>query len=98
MTFRVEDDNAVYTREYDGADRLIRTTIPLLDTNSMPGTVFTNVTIFTYDGNDNRVSITERHVNPEGAPTPFDAGDHSGLRRPGPDDPGDGSPGPYPLY
>ena len=70
QTFRVEDDEGCYAQEYDGADRLISSVIPLVDTNSAPGTTFTNETLYAYDGNDNVVERTEIHVSPEGLGPP----------------------------
>lgn len=69
MTFRVEDDNAVYRFEYDGAGRRIRETLPLVDTVT-PGGPFPTKTDYAYDGNNNVVRRTEIHTSPEGIVSP----------------------------
>jgi RHS repeat-associated protein len=71
-TFVVQDDSAVYASRYDGAGRLERSTIPLVDTNSAPPMVFSNHTAYVHDKNHNLVEVTERHVSPEGLLPPAD--------------------------
>ena len=66
-TFRIEDDGAVYRKVYDGADRLTRALLPLVD-----GSGQTNETVVLYDGNDNVTNRLEVHIDgrPVGAGPP----------------------------
>ena len=66
LTFRVEDDGGVYGREYDGADRMIRSTWPLLDF----GGVVQQDRVVTYDANDNMIREEMTLVSPEGLEPP----------------------------
>ncbi len=61
VTFHHEDDGEVYSREYDGADRVVREVKPLND----PGLVEQDIAL-EYDANDNIVRLVETHVSPEG--------------------------------
>jgi len=65
-TFQVEDDGAVYSREYDGADRLIRSALPLFDI----GGVIQQDRVCTYDDNSNLIRCDETLVSPEGLEPP----------------------------
>ncbi len=69
MTFRGEDDNAVYRYEYDGADRRIREVLPLVDTVTTGGPFPTQVEM-EYDRNGNVVRRIETHTSPQGLMPP----------------------------
>jgi YD repeat-containing protein len=69
MTFKVEDDNAVYRNVFDGAGRRIRETLPLVD-NVTPGGPYPTQTAFEYDANGNVVRRVDTHTNPDGLVAP----------------------------
>lgn len=69
LTFRVEDDSAVYRTDYDGAGRRIRHTLPLVD-NVTPGGPFRTTMELEYDRNDNLVRRLDTQTNPQGLVPP----------------------------
>ena len=69
LTFRVEDDNAVYRYDHDGAGRRLRETLPLVDTVT-PGGPYPCQAEYDYDQNNNVVRRVETHSNPQGAVPP----------------------------